>query len=187
VAEKVLHTTHTPLLLVRPTTEDVTVPPTLTQIVVPLDGSALAEAALPVAEALAAGVKVPLILVRVVEVPFLGVADPTGMGYASDPQILDSLQQTANDYVNRCALSLRGKDFSVHVEAPVGLPAEEIVKYAREHPGSLVVMTTHGRTGLAGFVLGSVARRVVLHGDTPTLVVRPPVTSTAVNPSTSKD
>ncbi len=109
----------------------------------------------------------------------------TGMGYASYPQILDSLQEAAEDYLNQLVVTMRGKDFSVQTVAPVGLPADKIVRYAHEHPGSLVVMTTHGRTGFAGFVLGSVVRRVVLHGNTPTLVVRPTVTPAAANPSTT--
>jgi len=46
-----------------------------------------------------------------------------------------------------------------------------------------VVMTTHGRTGLAEVVLGSVARRVVQHGNTPTLVVRPAATPAAADPA----
>lgn len=185
VAEKVLHTTYTPLLLIRPTDGQVAAPPELTQIVVPLDGSPLAEAALPLAEALAASAKVPLVLLQVVEVLSLDFGDPTGMGYASYPQILDSLQEAAEDYLNQLAVTMRGKDFSVQTVAPVGLPADKIVRYAHEHPGCLVVMTTHGRTGFAGFVLGSVVRRVVLHGNTPTLVVRPTVTPAAANPSTT--
>jgi len=185
VAEKVLHTTHTLLLLIRPTDGLVAAPPELTQIVVPLDGSPVAEAALPVAEALAASVKVPLVLLRVVEVLSLDFGDPTGMGYASYPQILDSLQEAAEDYLNQLAVTRRGKDLNVQTVAPVGLPADKIVGYTHEHPGSLVVMTTHGRTGFAGFMLGSVARRVVLHGNTPTLVVRPLVTPIAANPSTT--
>ncbi len=177
VAEKVLHTTHTPLLLIRPTDEQEAAPLELTQVVVPLDGSRLAEAALPVAETLAASTKVPQVLLRVVEVLSLAFGDSTGMGYASYPQILDSLQEAAEDYLNQLALTLRGKDFSVQTAAPVGLPADKIVRYAHEHPGSLVVMTTHGRTGLTELVLGSVAWRVVLHGNTPTLMVHPMASS----------
>ena len=60
-----------------------------------------------------------------------------------------------------------------------GHAATALCEYVGTHPVDLVVMTTHGRTGLTGFMLGSVARRVVLHGNTPTLVVRPPATSAA--------
>jgi nucleotide-binding universal stress UspA family protein len=173
VAEKVLHTTHTPLLLIRPTAEQAAPALELTQLVVPVDGSPLAEAALPLAQALAASCKVPLVLLRVVETVSLAFADPTGISFASYPQILDGLQEAAESYLNQRAATIRGQGVSVHTEAPVGLPADKIVTYAHEHPGSLVVMSTHGRTGLAALALGSVARRVVLHGNTPTLMVRP--------------
>jgi nucleotide-binding universal stress UspA family protein len=184
VAEKVLHTTQTPLLLIRPTEEQAAPIPELTQIVVPVDGSSVAEAALPLAEALAASCKVPVILLRVVETVPLTFADPTGMGSASYPQILEGLQEAAESYVHQLAATVRGKGCSVRTETALGTPAEKIVGYVHDHPGSLVVMTTHGRTGLAGVVLGSVARRVVQHGNTPTLVVRPAVTPAATDSST---
>jgi nucleotide-binding universal stress UspA family protein len=77
VAEKVLHTTRTPLLLVRPSEEHAQLPSQVTRIVVPLDGSPLAETVLPIAETLAVRCGVPLVLLRIVE-PFpVSFADPT--------------------------------------------------------------------------------------------------------------
>jgi len=184
VAEKVLHTAQTPLLLIRPTEEQAAPVPGLTHIVVPVDGSPAAEAALPLAEALAVSCKVPVTLLRVVETVSLTFADPAGMGSTNYPEILEGLQQAADSYVQQLAAAVRGTGCSVHTETPLGTPAEKIVEYVHDHPGSLVVMTTHGRTGLAEVVLGSVARRVVQHGNTPTLVVRPAVTPAATDPST---
>jgi nucleotide-binding universal stress UspA family protein len=88
--------------------------------------------------------------------------------------ILDGLEQAAQDYLNQVAAPLRRNDLAVEIATPMGGPAEKIVRYTHEHPGSMVVMATHGRTGMTEVVLGSVARRVVLQGNTPTLVVRPP-------------
>ena len=183
VAEKVLHTTQTPLLLIRPTEDQAPPAPGLTRIVVPVDGSPAAEAALPLAEALAVSCKVPVTLLRVVETVSLTFADPAGMGSTNYPQILEGLQQAADSYVHQLASAVRGTGCSVHTETPLGTPAEQIVGYVHGHPGSLVVMTTHGRTGLAEVVLGSVARRVVQHGNTPTLVVRPAATPAAADPA----
>jgi len=171
VAEKVLHTTPTPLLLIRPTEDHATAPTDLTQIVVPLDGSPVAERALAVAEALTERAQVPLVLLRVVEILALGFGDPFGASPASYPQLLESLQEAAGGYVTEHATRLRAQGFTVLTETPVGLPADKIVEYAHAHPGSLVVMATHGRTGVANVMLGSVARRVVQHGNTPTLIV----------------
>jgi universal stress protein A len=55
-----------------------------------------------------------------------------------------------------------------------GLPGEEIVETARELPADLIVISTHGRTGLAHVVIGSVAEQVVRHAPCPVLVLRRP-------------
>jgi nucleotide-binding universal stress UspA family protein len=183
VAEKVLHTTHTPLLLIRPTEEPVPAPSALTQVIVPLDGSPLAEAALPVAETLALRCGVPLVLLRVVEIVSLSFVDAGGIAGVNSPAILDSLQEAANSYLAELAMSARDKEVRVQTAAPAGLPADTIVRYVHDHAGSVVVMSTHGRTGLASLALGSVARRVVQHGNTPTLIVRPRVPPAAAAPA----
>jgi nucleotide-binding universal stress UspA family protein len=173
VADKVLHTAHTPLLLIRPVEPQELPPQDLSAIVVPLDGSPLAEGALPVAAAMATRCNAPLILLRVIEIVSIAFADPTGMAGTNYQPLLDSLQHAADNYLNALAGSLRSKGVHVQTATPLGAPAEKIVEYAREHPGSLVVMSTHGRSGLTSVMLGSVARRVVLQGNAPTLVVRP--------------
>jgi nucleotide-binding universal stress UspA family protein len=179
VAEKVLHITHTPLLLIRPTEEQPAPPSGLTHVVIALDGSPVAETALPLAEALARRCSVPLVLFRVVEILPLTFVDPMSMAGGNYQAILDGLEQAAQDYLNQVAAPLRRNDLAVEITTPMGGPAEKIVRYTHEHPGSLVVMATHGRTGMTEVVLGSVARRVVLQGNTPTLVVRPPAVGLA--------
>lgn len=174
VAEKVLHTTHTPLLLIRPTEEQTVASSRLTHVVLPLDGSPIAETALPMAVELAQQCRVPLVLFRVVEVLPLTFVDPMSMSGSHYQAILDGLEQAARDYLHQVATTLRRDDFPVEVVTPMGGPAGKIVSYAHNHPGSLVVMATHGRTGVSEVVLGSVAREVALEGNTPTLVVRPP-------------
>jgi nucleotide-binding universal stress UspA family protein len=159
------------LLLIRPTADQAATPADLTQIVVPLDGSPVAEMALSVAEALAERAHVPVVLLRVVEVVSPDFGNPFGTSSAAYSELLDRLQEAADKYVNERAAGLRAKGHTILTETPVGLPADTIVRYAHAHPGSVVVMATHGRTGVANVMLGSVARRVVQHGNTPTLVV----------------
>lgn len=174
VAEKVLHTTRTPLLLLRPTEEQPSLPPALTRVVVPLDGSPLAESVLPLAETLAMRCSVPLALLRVVE-PFpVSFADPTSTTGINYQAVLDGLQDAADAHLREVAATLQGKGLNIQLLAPMGTPAEKIVGYTHDHPGSLIVMATHGRSGLVEVLVGSVTRRVVQHGNTPTLVVRPP-------------
>jgi nucleotide-binding universal stress UspA family protein len=177
VAEKVLHTTHTPLLLLRPTEEQLAPPSGLTRIVVPLDGSPVAESVLPLAETLAVRCGVPLVLFRVVE-PFpVSFADPTGMAGINYQAVIDGLQDAADSYLRHVTATLQGKALTVQPLAPIGTPAEKIIGYMHDHPGSLVVMATHGHSGLVEVLVGSVTRRVVQHGNTPLLVVRPPASS----------
>ena len=184
VAEKVLHTTHTPLLLLRPTGEQPAPPLGLTQVVLPLDGSPVAETALPLAAELARRCGVPLVLLRVVETLPLTFVDPLSMAGGNYQAILDGLEKAAQEYLDQVATTLRHDDFSVQLVTAMGGPADKIVRYSHDRPGSLVVMATHGRTGVTEVVLGSVARRVVLHGNTPTLMVRPrAVTSEQMSPA----
>ncbi|MBI3756814.1 MAG: universal stress protein [Deltaproteobacteria bacterium] len=183
VAEKVLHTTRTPLLLVRPSEEHAQLPSHVTRIVVPLDGSPLAETVLPIAEALAAQCKIPLVLLRVIEIVSLTFVDPMGMAGVNYQALSESFQETADTYVNELAAKVRERGMTVETATPLGTPADKIVGYSHDHPGSLVVMATHGRSGVAEVILGSVARRVVQHGDTPTLMVHPLISPGAVSSS----
>jgi nucleotide-binding universal stress UspA family protein len=174
VADRVTHLTTVPLLLVNPTTEWVAAPPEIKQVLVPLDGSPLAEAVLPLAEKFATSFNVPIVLLRIVEMlnfdmygPESG-ADP--MGYERTLQLL---REAAEGYLEQVANRLRQGGLKVEARAVLGFPAPAIAAYAHDHPGSLLVLGTHGRGGIVGFFLGSVARRVVQQADAPIIVVRP--------------
>jgi nucleotide-binding universal stress UspA family protein len=174
VADAVLHTTTTPLLLLRPTGAGAAPSPELRRLVVPLDGSPLAEAVLPMAEELARALAAPIVLLRVIEFTGLAfAADPFGSPYLDYQGILDVLREDAERYLARLAADLRGKGLTVETRASVGIPVETITGHAREQAGSVIVMSTHGRSGWRALVLGSVARRVVLLASGPVLVVRP--------------
>jgi nucleotide-binding universal stress UspA family protein len=147
-------------------------------ILVPLDGSELAEAALPVARALVDALHGRLVLLRVE--PFaswdspviasIGPGDestgPTAVPDWDDEQ--ERLRTEALEYLSR----LRG-DSEVRAELRSGFPVEAILDAAREHGAALVVMTTHGRTGPGGFPLGSVADSVLRQGSMPVVLVGP--------------
>jgi nucleotide-binding universal stress UspA family protein len=174
VADAVLHATTTPLLLLRPPATGAA-PHALRRIVVPLDGSPLAEAALHVAAELGRALAVPLVLLRVIEFTRLAfAADQFGSPYLDYKGILDVLRRDAEQYLARVAADVRAEGLVVEARTSIGVPADAITAHAREHAGSLVVLGTHGRTGWRALVLGSVARRVVLLAEAPVLVVRPP-------------
>jgi nucleotide-binding universal stress UspA family protein len=173
VADAVLHTTTTPLLLLRPTGAGAVPSLEIRRILVPLDGSPLAEAVLPVAEELARALAAPIILLRVVEFSALAFgAEPFGSPYLDYQSMFDVLREDAEQYLTKVAADLRGKGLTVETHASLGIPADAITAHGRKEPGSVIVMSTHGRSGWRALVLGSVARRVVLLASGPVLVVR---------------
>jgi nucleotide-binding universal stress UspA family protein len=146
------------------------------QILVPLDGSAIAEKALPHAIAVAKATSKALVLVRVVVPP----SPPGGVGWAVAPAVHTEMwgawedeQRNARDYLAEVATHLAYKGFEVQTKVVEGDPATEIAHYAEEHPQvTLIAMSTHGRSGLNLWVFGSVAEKVVHESPVPILMVR---------------
>jgi nucleotide-binding universal stress UspA family protein len=172
VAEAVLHATRTPLLLLPPAAA--AAPPTaIARLVVPVDGSTVAEAALPLATVVARSLGVPILLLRVVEpldVVFAG--DPVGSPFVDYVAILERRREEAADATGRLMDTLREAGVSADVDVDTGSPVDVIVARSRE-AGTLTVMTTHGRSGWRA-LLGSITRRVVPLAGGPVLVVPPP-------------
>jgi nucleotide-binding universal stress UspA family protein len=166
-ADKVLRTLSTPLILIHPTT-GAPLPGSVERIVVPLDGSALAEAALPEAERLARTMDGSLLLVRAV-VPAALVYG--GEGLPGALPALEDMEAEAKHYLERVAERIRERGVEVGVAVAVGVPAEVILDLA-DNGANLVVMTTHGRSGLDRAVFGSVADAVVRRGELPVMVIR---------------
>jgi nucleotide-binding universal stress UspA family protein len=174
VAEEALHKAHLPLLMVRPSEGDDAVPALpISRVLVTLDGSTLSEAALPWATTVARSLGVPMTLLRSIETIYTynsGVIDwETGEYH----DVMSTLTERAQVYLDATAVQLRDQGFTVDTVAGL-LPAPaEIEDFVKGHPGTLVVMSTHGRSGVAGAILGSVARQVIRSLGTPVLVVRP--------------
>jgi nucleotide-binding universal stress UspA family protein len=171
VADKVLRTTNTPLILIHPRAHGAP-PGAIERIVVALDGSELAEAALPLAQRMAQVMKAKVHLVRAVVPP----AVIFGAEYLPGAlPVLEDIESEARQYVEAVAKTLKAKGLTTTTEVRTGIPAEVILAEASE-PGDLVVISTHGRSGVDRWFLGSVADAVVRHGDIPVLVVRSWVT-----------
>ncbi|HKO24584.1 MAG TPA: universal stress protein [Chloroflexota bacterium] len=155
-----------------------------TQIMVPLDGSELAERALACAEQLACATGATLHLVRVAGPVFAGDA-----GADKDADYADFLlteMRDADAYLEQVRARLATTGLTVRARRITGTIAEALLGYAHEESIDLIVLTSHGRTGLARFPLGSIASRLVRHGTTPVLLVRafgpPPDLTRAVVP-----
>lgn len=175
VAEKVLRASANPLLLVKATEPIVTEGEApLTSIVVPLDGSDLAEGVLPTVTELARALDLEVFLVRAYAIPY--GAYSAGEGFY-DPVHLEAflniLKEETFDYLDRKVAELKRKGLAkVSFVAKEGLSADEIIKFARETPDNLVAMSSHGRSGIKRWVLGSVTETVVRHSGDPVLVLR---------------
>ncbi len=172
-ADKLLHSTSTPMLILRPGDDGETPPDgkPIDTLVTPLDGSALAERALPHVEALAGAMGAKVLLVQVVSPPPLPVS--ANEVYAFDPQLTSNLEQVATGYLRERRAELEQKGLQVETAVKNGHPAAHIIDLAAEDEGRLIVMSTHGRSGLGRWIMGSVADRVLRASYSPVLLIRP--------------
>jgi nucleotide-binding universal stress UspA family protein len=139
-------------------------------ILVPTDGSSLAESALPLAEALAKTFGNPLLLVRVTEQPHIASAS------MESPMMLNKVEEWAEEetrsYLLHKQQELAGRGLRAQTESATGSPVAFIEECIRAHHAGLVVMASHGRNGLGRFLLGSVAQRVLRESNVPVLLAR---------------
>jgi nucleotide-binding universal stress UspA family protein len=168
VADKVMRMGTRPVLLVRPQEKPATDPIALRQVMVPLDGSPLAERALPLAADISRATGATLLLVRVE--PFVSAGTASYEAVPDITQFDDEVVTAAEAYLHRVATELPQ---GVHCETFVlrGFTAASLIEFAEKEGVDLVVMSTHGRGGLRRLAMGSTADRMVRAG-TPTLLVR---------------
>lgn len=141
-------------------------------VVVPLDGSRFAESALPYAEALARAFNTSLVLVRAVEPP-KGAAAQAGARSTAGDGGRDA--SDALTYLERISQELAESGIATTTVARSGAPLSVIEHTWREFNGGLIVMASHGRTGIVKTFLGSVAARLIEEVEAPVLVVRPEI------------
>lgn len=174
VASKVAQSAANPLLLIHPKeiTETVTSFNAET-IFLPLDGSALAERALAHAAFFAQRMNAEIHLLRVFTVPSNAYVIADGVIAQGPVPFRDALQHEANAYLDAKAESLRADGIRrVTATALEGEAAKEIIDLAARTPNSLITMSTHGRSGIGRWLLGSVAERVIQHCRSPLLLIR---------------
>ncbi len=140
------------------------------KILVPLDGSALAEAVLPHAQALAKSEDAEIILLSVPVTPNL---EFLARSPSLANQVIEASEKDTEKYLvmEEAKLTMEGAKVS-HImrEGPI---AEMILKAAEEVHADIITMSTHGRTGLQRFLMGSVADRVVHYSHIPVMLIHP--------------
>ncbi len=140
-------------------------------IIVPLNGSESSAQALPVARLMAQTTGAPMSLVRSVT----AIPDwPDGAGqerYTASLAIAERDRMAGYLVGERLRLQKQGVTSPIHIEPGEGPAVEVITSVAARHPGSLIVMSTHGRSGFSRMVMGSVTSRVVGSAKNPVLVV----------------
>jgi nucleotide-binding universal stress UspA family protein len=175
VAEKVLRGATNPLLLVRGDEEGKSEgEATLKSIVVPLDGSKLAESVLPRAVDLAKKLSLKIVLTRAYQIPLSAAYAGAEAPYIPNQDaLLNLVRDEASAYLDEKVNELHQNGIDkVSSILSVGSGADEIIDLARSTPDNLIAMSTHGRSGVKRWVLGSVTEKVVRHSDDPVLVVR---------------
>jgi nucleotide-binding universal stress UspA family protein len=167
------------------------------RLLVPLDGSKLSEAALPVVRQLIEGTEAAEVTLFSVgqrpkgtdrrrqgpsrPVPISGVTGPARgvleaapLVYAEDPgQAIERWEHELLEYLADLGRPLKDSGVRVTHSVHFGAPAEAIIEFARQGAFDAIVMATHGRSGLSDVIQGSVTAAVIRSGVAPVLVVRP--------------
>ncbi|MBI3002372.1 MAG: universal stress protein, partial [candidate division NC10 bacterium] len=167
VAEAVIRAAGVPVLLIRG--QSAWKPWATRKIVVPLDGSEASEEILPVVQRLAGPRVLTVLVVKVIDPLAVSAGEET----VRRPDEFMALQrEDAARYLAKVMEPLRARGLRVECHVAVGRPAETIAAVAGREQADLIVMATHGRSGLSRVLLGSVAGGVLRNASVPVLLFR---------------
>lgn len=144
-------------------------------ILVPLDGSQLAEQVIPHVESIVSHDDTRITLLRSVPLQHAATVE-FGNVYSDSPLAQEEIaraESMAQDYLNAIAVSLRAEGFHVQTELSRLPAAEAIIHYAEHHHVDLIAIATHGRSGVSRWIFGSVTQKIVQASPVPVLVIRP--------------
>lgn len=173
VTDKVIHGAHSPVLTITPDRSAKYHPggAAISKIMVPLDGSPLAESVLPYAEHLSRAMSLDLLLVRVMRTGGVPRSYLATHPYETSTDIFQNLEADLNTYLTTVAGRIKSHGVSVETLLLKGAPAVAIVDLTRDRPHDIILMATHGRSGVRRWILGSVSETVVRASGDPVLVV----------------
>jgi nucleotide-binding universal stress UspA family protein len=147
------------------------------RILVPLDGSKVGEAALEavskIVEKFKPDVKVEIILLQVLtSLTHYVIAGEASVQVLYTDNELSQIRKEVTDYLINAGAELKSKGAEIKIRIGTGNAAEEIIKAAEESNSTLIAMSTHGRSGISRWALGSVAERVLRMSSRAVLVIR---------------
>jgi nucleotide-binding universal stress UspA family protein len=140
------------------------------RVLVPLDGSQLAESILPFAEQVAGPSEAEIVLLRVIE-PLSAGEVMASAGFVTPDTVL-ARELDAKQYLAGVERRLKAKGFRVDRRLQLGRAADEILTMAQATGADLIAMTTHGRSGIGRLLFGSVAEAVLRASPVPILIRR---------------
>ena len=144
------------------------------KILAPLDGSELTECTLEHVKAIALGCKVPQVVLLTIMEPVLpddNAIEDFGAEFHRD--IMEKGKADLQNYLSRVTDNLKKEGVAAEAVVLTGRAAEQILGYASKNQVDLIIMSTHGRSGVARWALGSVSDRVLRHSPVPVLVIAP--------------
>lgn len=151
------------------------------KIIVPLDGSKLAECVLPYVKELAKGCSTQQITLVSVTEHIVAQTFAPEIGEIGQipiepiPVAVGRKKKQAERYLHRIAKRLSAKDLNVQIEVLLGNPAEEITAFAKESGADLIAIASHGRSGISRWAFGSVTDKVFRASSVPVLMIKAPV------------
>ena len=148
------------------------------KIIVPLDGSRVGEAAMPVIDTLIAQTKPELkpevTLIQAIPTSHWIAAGDAGAPVRYTDEELQIIRQAALNYLEKAAACLREKGVAVNTVVTIGNQADGILKLADEINADIIAMSTHGRSGLRRWAFGSITDKVLRGAKVPVITVRAP-------------
>jgi nucleotide-binding universal stress UspA family protein len=148
-------------------------------VIVPLDGSPLAEAVIPFLTEIAGPLDMSIVLLRVLEP--LPVAVVEGVRQAMI-DVSDDRRRDAATYLASIAATLEKRGIRTTYDVRAGRPDMQIIEAARDNHADLIAMSTHGRSGIGRLLFGSVAEQVLRQAEVPVFMMRHSEAKTTVAP-----
>lgn len=171
VTDRIVHTASVPVLTMTPARAKAYSDgrDKLTEVLVALDGSELSELVLPYVEDIALKLSLKVTLVRVIS--GISAAFVAEHPYEGSTEVQTALENECNEYLQNHADRLAAKGLEVERIVMRGAPAIQILDLIRQRPHDLVVLATHGRSGINRMIMGSVAEKIIRASNDPILVV----------------